>query len=236
VLNKDAHVWINQQKQLLPNVERLTIQNGHIFLTSDLTQNYIDLFQRRRSLSLYSSAVSDNVIQYVSSFSCLTSLSIHDLATTVLILNCDRSFHSIKTFRMQIEDLDIDHIELYRLLQVFPHLYGFHIGYILHTHLERLINEKLAGVALTSLRISFRPKDFGKIQKKEAEIGDESGVKNKHDSKQVAIRNELANDAVGWFKNYTFLGNLTDEDEWTAFYYADEREYFNEYDCLLLWH
>jgi hypothetical protein len=236
VLNKDAHVWIDQQNQLLPNVERLTIQNGHIFLTSDLTQNYIVLFQRHRSLSLYSSAVSDNVIQYISSFSCLTSLSIHDLAKTVLILNCDRSFHSVKTFRMQIEDLDIDHIELYRLLQVFPHLYGFHIGYILHTHLEHLINEKLAGVALTSLRISLRPKDFWKIQKVEAKIGDESGVENKHDSKEVAIRNELVNDAVGWFKNYTFLGNLTDEDEWTAFYYADEREYSTEYDCLLLWH
>jgi hypothetical protein len=163
-------------------------------------------------------------------------LAICDLTTATLILNCDRSFNLIKILRINIEDLDIDHIELDRLFQVFPHLYGFHIGFILYTQLERLMNEKLAGAIPISLRISFRPKGLGKIEKENEKIGDESAVENEHEPEQKTIRNALAHDVTAWFKNYTFLGTLPNEHEWTAAYYAYECQFSAGHDCLTVWH
>jgi hypothetical protein len=218
---------------MLPIMERLSFENGRIVLTTDIAPYYIDLFQHLRCLTL-SSSVNSDLIQYVSSFSRLNSLTICDLATAILILNCDRVFNRIRILRINIEDLDINQIELNRLLQVFPYLYGFHISYILHTQLECLINEKMTESMPTSLRITFRPNNLGKIEKETDQINDETNVEN--ESEQKTIRNALANDVNDWFRNYTFFGILPNEHEWKATYYAYECRSRTGHDCLTMWH
>ncbi len=232
-LNKDAHTWIDQRRQTLPDIERLFFENGRILLTTDIATFDVDSFRHLRCLTL-SFTVSGDVIQYVSSFSRLTSLTILNLAAATLILNCNRLFNRIKILRINIENLDIDQIQLDRLLEVFPHLYGFHIGFILHTQLERLINEKLAGIMPTSLKVAFRPNNFGKIENK----NDESDVKDKHKPERKAIRNALVHNVTAWFRDNTFFGDLSNKHKWIASYYAYKHQHQFDvgHDCLTVWH
>jgi len=221
----------------LPTDEELFFQDGRISLATDIALAYIDSFRHLQCLTLSSSSsVSDDLIQYVSSFSCLTSLTILDLAAAILILNCDRLFNRIKILRINIKDLDIDHIELDRLLQVFPHLYAFHIGFILHTQLERLINEKLIAIMPTSLKVAFRPNNFWKIKNENDKIGDESDVEDKYESEQEAIKNELAHNVTAWFRDCTFFGDPPNKHKWIASHYAHEHQFGTADECLTVWH
>jgi len=215
-------------------IKQLFFQALHILPNPHLTSTFSHTFQHIRHWNLYS-CKNDDFMQFISSFSRLTSLSICTLDAANLLLNCERRFNFIKILRIEIQDLDIDQIELCHLLHIFPHLYGFHIGFLLYTQLERLINEKLAGVMPTSLKVTFRPKDLGKIQKEENEINDDTDVAFNHESDPKVVRDALVQDVVVWFKNYTFLGTVPTEHKWTAAYYADKCKYCSKHNHLVLW-
>jgi hypothetical protein len=171
----------------------------------------------------------------MSTSSRLTSLSICNLITANLLLNYERPFKFIKILRIAIDDLDINQIELSRLSHVFPHLFGFQIGSILHTQLKCLIDEKLAEIMPTGLHITFSVEDLRKIQVEKNAIDDETSVEYKHESEQKPIQDALTHDATSWLKNNTLFGIEPNVGCWNAFYYTDKSESMTGKDHLILW-